>query len=229
MYSHTEENYLKAIYQLGAAEKGKVVTATDLANWLALKPPTVLEKLQTLTARKLITYNRKEGAGLTRTGYDIAINVVRRHRIWETYLYRQLKFSWSEVHEIAEQLEHVCSDKLIDKIYAILNYPEFDPHGDPIPNQQGILPVSVRRPLSKSVKGCKCIVLGVSEYSEAFLNYLTDLKIALNDKLMVEEIISYDETIKVSNKHKEIVLISAKAAGQLQVSCIKPNCGCKNK
>lgn len=229
MYSHTEENYLKAIYQLGAAEKGKVVTATDLANWLALKPPTVLEKLQTLTARKLITYNRKEGAGLTRTGYDIAINVVRRHRIWETYLYRQLKFSWSEVHEIAEQLEHVCSDKLIDKIYAILNYPEFDPHGDPIPNQQGILPVSVRRPLSKSIKGCKCIVLGVSEYSEAFLNYLTDLKIALNDKLMVEEIISYDETIKVSNKHKEIVLISAKAAGQLQVSCIKPNCGCKNK
>ncbi len=152
---------------------------------------------------------------------------MRRHRIWETYLYKQLNFSWSEVHEIAEQLEHVNSDKLIDKIYTILGNPEFDPHGDPIPNKQGVLPKSERRPLSKSVKGCKCVVLGVSDDSEAFLNYLTDLKISLNDKLIVEQIVSYDESIKIINKHKEVILISAKAAERLLVACTKPNCGCK--
>lgn len=227
MNSFTEENYLKAIYQLSTINKDTIVSATDIANWLILKPPTVLERLNALTIKGLIKYNKTDGAKLTKAGFAIAINVVRRHRIWETYLYKQLKFSWSEVHEIAEQLEHVNSDKLIDKIYDILGSPEFDPHGDPIPDKQGVLPTSDRRPLSKSIKGCKCVVLGVSEYSEAFLNYLTDLKVALNDKLLVEEIIAYDETIKVVNKHKEMVLISAKAAERLLVACIKPNCGCK--
>ena len=228
MNSFKEENYLKAIYQLGVIDKEKTVGATDIANWLALKPPTVLEKLNALVTKGFIKYNKAEGAKLTKKGFDIAINIVRRHRIWETYLYKQLNFSWSEVHEIAEQLEHVNSDKLIDKIYNVLGNPEFDPHGDPIPNKHGVLPKSDRRPLSKSIKGSKCVVLGVSHDNEVFLNYLTDLKISLNDKLIVEQIISYDETIKVTNKYKETVLISAKAAEQLMVACVKPNCSCKN-
>ncbi|MCW3084643.1 MAG: iron-dependent repressor [Bacteroidetes bacterium] len=227
MNSFKEENYLKAIYQLGVIDKENVVGATDLANWLALKPPTVLEKLNSLVTKGLINYNKTDGAILTKKGYEIAINIVRRHRIWETYLYRQLNFSWSEVHEIAEQLEHVNSDKLIDKIYSILGNPEFDPHGDPIPNKRGVLPKSDRRPLSRSVKGCKCVVLGVSHDNEAFLNYLSDLKIALNDKLTVEQIISYDESIRLLNQKKESIIISAKAAEQLLVACLKPNCECK--
>src|SRR4051812_16175256 len=220
-----EENYLKAIYQLGVIDKGSVASATALAHWLALKPPTVLEKLSTLTAKGLIKYNRTDGATLTKKGFEIAINIVRRHRIWETYLYKQLNFTWSEVHEIAEQLEHVNSDKLIDKIYSILGNPEFDPHGDPIPDKQGLLPKSDRRPLSKSVKGCRCVMLGVTEHSEVFLNHLTDLNIALNDKLIVEQIIAYDGSMRLLNHKKQSVLISAKAAEQVLVSCLKPNCG----
>ena len=227
MNSFKEENYLKAIYQLGVIDKENVVSATDLANWLALKPPTVLEKLNSLVGKGLIKYNKTDGAKLTKMGYEIAINIVRRHRIWETYLYKQLNFSWSEVHEIAEQLEHVNSDKLIDKIYSILGNPEFDPHGDPIPNKRGIVPKSDRRPLSKSIKGCLCVVLGVSHDNEVFLNYLSDLNIALNDKLIVEQIISYDESIRLTNQKNEFILISAKAAEQLLVACLKPNCKCK--
>lgn len=227
MKTYREENYLKAIYQLANHDKSKTVSPTDLANWLEVKPPTVLEKLNILVKKEYITYNKFDGAKLTSTGKEIALNIVRRHRIWETYLYKQLKFSWSEVHEIAEQLEHINSDKLIDRIYDVIGNPDFDPHGDPIPNKQGKLPKSDRRPLSQSIKGCKCVVLGVSEHSEVFLNYLTEINISLNDKLIVEQINSYDSTLKLSNKNKEHILISAKASQQILVQCLKPNCGCK--
>ncbi len=227
MKTYREENYLKAIYQLANHDKNKTVSPTDIANWLEVKPPTVLEKLAILVKKSYVTYNKFDGAKLTATGKEIALNIVRRHRIWETYLYKELKFSWSEVHEIAEQLEHINSDKLIDRIYDVIGNPDFDPHGDPIPNKQGKLPKSDRRPLSQSIKGCKCVVLGVSEHSDVFLNYLTELKIGLNDKLIVEQINDYDDSLKLSTKNKEHILMSAKAAQQLLVQCIKPNCACK--
>ena len=227
MKTYREENYLKAIYQLANHDKSKSVSPTDIANWLEVKPPTVLEKLTILVKKDYVTYNKFDGAKLTASGKEIALNIVRRHRIWETYLYKQLKFSWSEVHEIAEQLEHINSDKLIDRIYDVIGKPDFDPHGDPIPNKQGKLPKSDRRPLSKSIKGCKCVVLGVSEHSEVFLNYLTEMNISLNDILTVEQINSYDNSLKLSAKTKEAILISEKSAQQILVQCLKPNCGCK--
>jgi DtxR family Mn-dependent transcriptional regulator len=227
MKTYREENYLKAIYQLSNHDKTKIVSATEIAICLEIKPPTVLEKLAILVKKGYVTYNKFDGAKLSQTGKEIAINIVRRHRIWETYLYKQLKFSWSEVHEIAEQLEHVNSDKLIDRIYDVIGNPDFDPHGDPIPNKQGKLPKSDRRPLSQSVKGCRCIILGVSEHSEVFLNYLTELKIGLNDKITVEQINAYDDSLKLLTKNKELVLITSKAAKQILVNCIKPNCDCK--
>jgi DtxR family Mn-dependent transcriptional regulator len=228
MKTYREENYLKAIYQLADHNDKAIVSPTDIANWLELRPPTVLEKLGILVKKGYVTYNKFDGAKLTATGKEMALNIVRRHRIWETYLYKQLKFGWSEVHEIAEQLEHVNSDKLLDRIYDIIGNPDFDPHGDPIPNKQGKLPKSDRRPLSKSIKGCKCVVLGVSEHSEVFLNYLTELHIGLNDKLIVEQVNSYDDSLKISTKHKEIILMSSKAAQQILVQCLKPGCQCKN-
>ncbi len=227
MKTYREENYLKAIYQLANHDKTRAVSPTDIANWLEVKPPTVLEKLAILVKKGYVSYNKFDGAKLTAGGKEIALNIVRRHRIWETYLYKQLKFSWSEVHEIAEQLEHINSDKLIDRIYDVIGNPDFDPHGDPIPNKQGKLPKSDRRPLSESIKGCKCVVLGVSEHSEVFLNYLTELNISLNDKLIVEQINSYDDTLKLSTKTKDPILMSSKAAQQIQVQCLKPNCACK--
>ena len=121
MQSFKEENYLKAIYQLKIGDQKEVVTITDISVQLGLKTPTVLEKIKSMAIKKLISYDKICGVQLTKNGFDVAVNIVRRHRIWETYLYKELKFSWSEVHEIAEQLEHVNSAKLIEKIYAISN------------------------------------------------------------------------------------------------------------
>jgi DtxR family transcriptional regulator, Mn-dependent transcriptional regulator len=229
MKSFVEENYLKAIYQLTDSDASKIVSATDLAIWLGLKPPTVLEKLAALSIKKMVLYDKYKGARLTKKGFEMAVAIVRRHRIWETYLYRELQFSWSEVHEIAEQLEHVHSEKLMDKIYQILGQPEFDPHGDPIPSKSGVLPKSNRRPLSKSVKGCNCLILGVIDHSEVFLNYLSELNLALNDRLQVLQILAYDETLQLVNRQKQVIMMSAKAANNILVACHKPNCGCKKQ
>lgn len=228
MQSFKEENYLKAIYQLKIGDQKEVVTITDIAVQLGLKTPTVLEKIKGMVIKKLISYNKISGVQLSKTGFDVAANIVRRHRIWETYLYKELKFSWSEVHEIAEQLEHVNSTKLIEKIYAILGYPKFDPHGDPIPDLKGVLPKSERRPLSKSVEGCKLLILGVSEHSDSFLNYLSEKHIGLNDRFVIERIDAFDESLLMISKSKERCLVSAKAAKFIQVACLKENCVCKS-
>ncbi|MCA6437759.1 MAG: metal-dependent transcriptional regulator [Bacteroidetes bacterium] len=227
MQSFKEENYLKAIYQLKIGDQKEVVTITDIAVQLGLKTPTVLEKIKSMAIKKLISYDKISGVQLTKNGFDVAVNIVRRHRIWETYLYKELKFSWSEVHEIAEQLEHVNSAKLIEKIYAILGYPKFDPHGDPIPDLKGVLPKSERRPLSKSVEGCKLLILGVSEHSDSFLNYLSEKHIGLNDRFVIEKIDGFDESLMLISKSKERCLVSAKAAKFIQVACLKENCACK--
>ncbi len=227
MQSFKEENYLKAIYQLKIGDQKEVVTLTDIAVQLGLKTPTVLEKIKGMVLKKLISYDKVKGVQLTKTGFDIAVNIVRRHRIWETYLFKELKFSWSEVHEIAEQLEHVNSSKLIEKIYTVLGSPKFDPHGDPIPDLKGVLPKSERRPLSKSVEGCKLKVLGVSEHSDSFLNYLSEKHIGLNDRFVLEKIDAFDESLLLLSKSKERCLVSAKAANYIQVACFKENCACK--
>lgn len=226
MKSFREENYLKAIYQLHNNQQNSIVSITDIANWLELKTPSVLEKLNTLVKKELITYHKKEGAKLTKKGNSIALNIIRRHRIWETYLNKQLNFNWAEVHEIAEQLEHVNSEKLLDKIYDIIGKPEFDPHGDPIPSKQGLIPNSDRRSLLKSLKGCKIKVLGVTEHSQDFLNYLTQQNIKINDTLTVTTVVDYDNSIMLMNKQKNIITLSAKSANQLLVKCLKATCNC---
>lgn len=227
MKSYREENYLKAIYQLHNDQNNEIVSITDIANWLELKTPSVLEKINTLVKKDYVTYQKKDGAKLTKAGKEIALNIIRRHRIWETYLNKELNFNWAEVHEIAEQLEHVNSEKLLDKIYEIIGKPNFDPHGDPIPNKQGKFPNSDRRALSMSVKGCKCIIQGVSDHSETFLNYLTQLSINIEDKIQVTQVIEYDGSIIIQNKHKQEITLSSKSANQILVTCTKNNCLCK--
>ncbi len=227
MIKTSDEKYLRAIYQISLDEQGNKSTISDLAYYLDLKPPTVLERLKILQDEKLITYKKSSGIHLTKTGQKEALNVIRKHRIWETFLHKVCKFSWSEVHELAEQLQNVNSEKLIDRLYTLSGEPKFDPHGDPIPNKAGVLPTSERRPLLASVSGCRCIVLGVNEDSHDFLNYLTDLKIGLNDKLTVEKIFAFDGSVKIKYKNTQTAVLSSKVAEKILVSCIKPNCLCK--
>jgi len=227
MIKTSDEKYLRAIYQISQAEHQGKATISELAYYLDLKPPTVLERLKILQQEKFITYKKTTGIHLTKNGQKEALNVVRKHRIWETFLHKVCKFSWSEVHELAEQLQNVNSEKLIDRIYTLSGEPKFDPHGDPIPDKAGVLPASDRRPLLNSVEGCKCIVLGVNEDSTDFLNYLTDLKIGLNEKLYVEKIFAFDGSIKVKYKNTETAVLSSKLSEKILITCVKPNCGCK--
>ncbi len=228
MIKTSDEKYLKAIYQISLAENSSKATISELAYYLDLKPPTVLERLKILQEEKLITYKKAKGIVLTKIGEKESLNVIRKHRIWETFLHKVCKFSWSEVHELAEQLQNANSEKLIDRIYALSGSPKFDPHGDPIPDKSGKLPTSERRPLLNSVEGCKCVVLGVNEDSHDFLNYLTELKIGLNDKLFVEKIFVFDGSIKVKYKNNENAVLSSRVAEKILVTCTKPNCTCKN-
>jgi DtxR family Mn-dependent transcriptional regulator len=189
----------------------------------------VLEKLKVLQGEKLITYNKARGIALTKTGETEALKVIRKHRIWETFLQKICKFSWSEVHALAEQLQQVKSDTLVDRIYMLSGAPKFDPHGDPIPDKAGVLPETKRRPLLNSIEGCRCVVLGVNEDSTAFLNYLTELNIALNDKLQVEKIFEFDGSMKIRYKNSETAVISTTVAEKIMVSCVKTNCACRPK
>lgn len=227
MKSYREENYLKAIYQITSLKPPVAATITELAGSLEIKPPSVLEKLNLLVKKKLITYNRKDGARLTKEGNEQALNIIRRHRIWETYLYKQLRFSWSEVHDIAEQLEHVHSEKLIDRIYEIIGKPNFDPHGDPIPSKHGVMPKEERRPLTQSVKGCRCLVLGVGVHTDEFLDHLTKLHIKLGEKLTVENVLHFDNSVMVRLKDKRSLLLSSGISENLFVRCLKEDCDCK--
>jgi len=227
MLKASDEKYLRAIYQISLSEKNNKATISELAYYMDLKSPTVLERLKILNLEGLITYKKTEGIHLTKSGQKAALSVVRKHRIWETFLHKVCKFSWSEVHELAEQLQNVHSDKLIDKLFVLSGEPKFDPHGDPIPDKSGVLPSSKRRPLLNSVEGCKCTVLGVNEDSVEFLNYLTDLKIGLNDKLIVEKIFGFDGSMKIRYKNALSASISAKVAEKIMVTCTKAGCLCK--
>jgi DtxR family Mn-dependent transcriptional regulator len=227
MIKLSDEKYLKAIYQLSHSEKKGKVSISDVAYYLDLKPPTVLERIYVLHDGKLITYKKTAGVLLTKMGQKEALNVIRKHRIWETFLNKVCHFGWSEVHELAEQLQNVNSEKLIDRIYTLSGEPKFDPHGDPIPDKTGVLPASERRPLLNSVEGCKCIVLGVNEDSTDFLNYLTDLNIGLNDKLSVEKIFAFDGSLKVKYKNNLHTVLSPKVSEKILVTCTKQNCLCK--
>ncbi len=226
MNNITDDNYLKAIYHIRYSENEKIVTPTMVANELLIKSPSVLEKLKGLVNKKYVKYDKTSGIELTKLGKDIAVNVVRRHRIWETYLNKHLGFSWSEVHEVAEDLEHVRNEKLIDKIYEVLGCPEFDPHGDPIPNKQGVFPKSDRRQLSNSVIGCKLIIVGVNEHSDSFLKYLTDINLTLNDKITVVNIIEFDGSISIKNKQLKEIQVSKLIADKIMVRCQKNGCNC---
>jgi DtxR family transcriptional regulator, Mn-dependent transcriptional regulator len=227
MIKTSDEKYLKAIYQISLTERSNKATISELAYYLDIKPPSVLERIKILKAGKLITYSREKGIQLTRTGVKEAMNVIRKHRIWETFLNKVCNFSWSEVHALAEQLQNVNSEPLIDRIYTLCGEPKFDPHGDPIPDKEGVFPMTSRRPLLNSVEGCRCIVLGVNEDHTEFLNYLTELNIALNDKLNVEKIFAFDGSMRVRYKHNITSILSSKVAEKIFVTCTKPNCNCK--
>ena len=178
--THTlsEENYLKAIYHLEKQGTGKV-SATAIAEELDNNPASVVDMLKRLTDKKLIQYDKNKGAVLTAAGHKIALLIVRKHRLWEVFLHDKLGYSWDEVHDIAEQLEHIRDYDLPDRLDKFLGFPKYDPHGDPIPQSNGHLPAMASKPLSDVEVNRKIRITNVSDSSAEFLRYLEKQGIGL--------------------------------------------------
>ena len=218
MRSETIENYLKTIYNLSAESKS-VVGNFRLAKKLGIKPASVTEALRKLHDIKYVVYEKSYGTRLTALGARLALNIIRRHRIWETYLVKELGFGWDEVHEIAEELEHVRNDRLINKLSEILGNPLYDPHGDPIPNKRGKIKKAKFVTLAEVIPVQRCRVMGVSDHSASFLKYLDRLRIRIGSELTVKEIENYDRSVKARSGTR-LLNISAKAASNLIVETI---------
>ncbi|MBC8173148.1 MAG: metal-dependent transcriptional regulator, partial [Chitinophagales bacterium] len=174
-----------------------------------------------LSQKKLIDYEKYYGVTLTDKGKKIAKNLIRKHRLWETFLVEKLQFNWDEVHDMAEELEHINSDLLTDRIEEFLGNPKFDPHGDPIPDKKGNISYHEDVTLDKMKKGDSGIIAGVIDHSPKFLQYLNKINLVINAKIKVKDDEDYDQSkIIILNDKKEIV-ISQKVAGNLLVRKVK--------
>lgn len=216
MASLAEENYLKAIYKLHE-KKGAMVNTSALAETLQINAASVTDFIKKMAAKKLITYEKSKGVMLTERGRHIALNIIRKHRLWEVWLVNSLGFKWDEVHEIAEQLEHVVSDELIEFLDKHLGYPKADPHGDLIPDAKGRFAKTSSKPLLDCEKGNTVKFTGVAEHSNSFLQYLTKSNIKLGDELLVEAIEEFDKSFQVKVNGKERKLLSKDVVKNLLV------------
>mgnify|MGYP001305708782 FL=1 len=204
MNSQSEEDYLKAVYHL--QKENKSVSTNAIASYLEMKPSSVSDMLKKLADKKLIYYKKYKGSSLTKKGKLIALSIIRKHRLWETFLVDKLGFGWGHVHNIAEQLEHIDSEELIDKLDAFLQFPKYDPHGDPIPGKDGIVEALNQKLLIELQKSDKGIITGVKKGTPSLLNYLDKEKIKLGDSIKVLEIREFDGSFLILINGKKIML-----------------------
>jgi len=201
MITRSEENYLKTIFSVFMQTQNNVST-NEIANLLETSPASVTEMIKKLQDKNLVLYEKYNGVRLSNEGEVKAIAIIRKHRLWETFLVRKLDFSWSEVHDVAEQLEHIKSEKLIDKLDHLLNYPKFDPHGDPIPTKTGVFNHQERISIFEMDIDEEGVIMGVSLDNKDFLDYLTKLKISIGTKVKVLEQIKFDQSMKIEYDSK---------------------------
>jgi len=192
----TEENYLKAIFKLSETGLQKI-TPTAIAEEVEVNAASVIDMLKKLTEKELISYDKKNGAKLSSKANKLALNVVRKHRLWEVFLFEKLKYSWDEIHEMAEQLEHIQSDDLADRLDGFLGFPQFDPHGDPIPKANGSIPKRSKTLLSDKQIGDDCQVVGIKDTSAAFLLYLKQLSVDIGTKIFIKDRVAFDGSLIV--------------------------------
>ena len=205
MFSQAEENYVKAIYTLDATPK-KGVSTNLIAEKMQTKASSVTDMLQKLSVKQLVDYKKYHGVQLSEKGKKIATSVIRKHRLWETFLVRKLHFSWDEVHDIAEQLEHIQSERLIDGLDAFLEFPTVDPHGDPIPDKAGNFIKQKKVKLSLLKENEQSMLLNVKDSSDSFLRYLDKKEIAIGDIIKVLSIEPYDKSIQIKIGKRELMI-----------------------
>lgn len=210
-YSRAEENYLKAIYKLSRVQMNDVSTKA-IGELLQIKPPTVSDMLKKLAVKKLANYEKYKGVSLTQKGELHALKVIRKHRLWETFLVEKLDFTWDKVHDIAEQLEHIHSTDLVNRLDKFLNFPKFDPHGDPIPDENGVIELRHEKTLDSIANGSTAVMVGVKDHSPEFLKYLDSMSLNLGCKIQVIDKIDFDNSIRLqfqdSSQHQVSQLVA---------------------
>jgi len=214
MNSFTEENYLKTIFHL--SEKSDAPVATNsISEVMGNKAASVTDMLRKLAEKGLINYVKYQGVSLTKKGRETAIAIIRKHRLWEVFLVEKLAFKWDEVHEIAEELEHIKAPELVDRLDEFLGHPTHDPHGDPIPNSRGEFQKNEWIILAKMNPGQTGILSGVSEHSSVFLQYLEQQGLLLGTRIKLEEIMAFDGSLKLLINQNQSLSISREAAKNL--------------
>lgn len=221
MYSFTEENYLKAIYKLSTEQSLKETSTNAIAEELATRAASVTDMLKKLSEKDLVNYEKYKGVSLSKSGTSVALQVVRKHRLWEVFLHDKLNFGWEEVHEIAEQLEHIQSDRLIDRLDDYLGNPSHDPHGDPIPDSDGNFTKDQFVVLNKVKAGEACILTGVSDHSVSFLKSVERWGLGIGSELIPGEKNEFDGTLEIQLKGGDRIVIGQKSASNILVKLNK--------
>lgn len=217
MLSFAEENYLKAIYHLSISGE-KSVSTNSLSEEMKTKPASVSDMIKKLADKGVITYQKYQGVNISKNGAIEALKVIRKHRLWEVFLVDKLKFNWDEVHEIAEQLEHIDSPILTNKLDEFLGYPRVDPHGDPIPDEQGNFSNAPKYALSEVTLQKQVIIVGVENSDSEFLKHLDKLNISLGSKVLVSDKNEFDGLMKVEILGHGEVHLSSKVTDNLLVT-----------
>ncbi len=211
----SEENYLKTIFHLTVISNSAVST-NAIAEMIETKASSVTDMIKKLAEKDLVNYKKYQGVSLTTKGKLAAKTIVRKHRLWEVFLVEKLDFSWDEVHEVAEQLEHIKSDKLIRELDRFLGFPKLDPHGDPIPDAEGNFTVFNKVLLSDLKKGETGIFVGVKDSSTKFLQFLDKRNIALGSELKIIEKEPFDQSVLIKINSQEL-RVSSLISGNIYI------------
>ena len=203
-FSTSEENYLKTIFHLQTKDDN--VSTNELAEKLHARPASITDMMKKLKTRKLVNYQPYQGFRLTPEGKKVALGIIRRHRLWEYFLAEKLKFNWDEVHEVAEQLEHVSSKKLIDKLDEYLDHPKFDPHGDPIPDTNGKMETGKQISLSELPINKPATICFIANQSGLLLEHLNEKKINIGSSIVVKRKFSFDDSLEIKSDNKLLTI-----------------------
>jgi DtxR family Mn-dependent transcriptional regulator len=215
MNTLAEENYLKSIYHLSINSFS--VSTNQLAALLNTKASSVTDMLKKLADKALINYTPYQGVTLTPAGEKIAINIIRKHRLWEYFLVEKLDFKWDQVHEMAEEMEHISSNELINRLDKFMGCPKYDPHGDPIPDSNGQFKTHNLKPVSAIAVNESGVICGVRDHSTAFLQYLEKQELIIGKKITVSEIIEFDHSMILQMEDKT-TQISREVANNLLIT-----------
>ena len=221
MITSTEEDYIKTIFNISQSGKRELVGTNQIAEQMSTTAASVTDMLRKLNNKEMIVYEKYKGVKLSPQGTIKAMTLLRKHRLWESFLVEKLNFAWDEVHDIAEQLEHIKSNELVNRLDKYLGYPKFDPHGDPIPDAQGTITIRNQIVLSTMIVGSSGLVVGVKKHDKDFLHHLNEVGINIGTELAILHKYPYDQSIKLKINDKEEALLSSSVCENIFLKQIK--------